>query len=219
MAISKKNDKYFGDLFRPVFSDVVRDTLAKIQDGNTREEDHITSTLFTLAEERVNKLSAGDLVAGRGLKITARQFPGRGRNSDESFIGADGAVCLRVKLNDLEIQKFYLFQAKRSTQKQFDERAAKQRDLMLHCTPDSFFLIYSPKGINVLSAFLVEQRDKFSELPTKSFVKFNEDFFNCFIGDHFLGFPDFSYGRPWRKWPYNYPTAKNNLLIEVSEKE
>lgn len=215
------NDKHFGQLFSPVFSDLERDTLARVTTGNVQEEDHITSTLFTLAEERINRLGEelGTTISSSSLVIKARQFQGRGTKSDEFFSGADGAVVLRIKLGSMDIQKVYLFQAKKSTQWKFDDHAVTQRDRMLHCTPDGFFLIYSPKAIKVISAFIVEKDDKYTDLPNKSFVNFNEDFFDCFIGDHFNGFLDLPYGRPWRYWPYDYPPAKNNLAIVISERE
>ena len=214
-----KPNKKLGDIFTTTFIGLERDVLAIAENGDIKEEDHITATLFTLARERINKLSDDNQAVTHGLQITARQFNGRGRNSDESFIGADGAVGLRVKLGGVEIQKFCIFQAKKATQKKFDQHAANQRELMLRCTPDSFFLVYSPKDIKFLSAFLVEKDDKFADLPAKSFASFNQDFFNCFIGDHFFGFPDLPYRHPWRYLPYDYPTAKNNLIIEVSDEE
>jgi hypothetical protein len=191
-----------------------------VSNGDINEEDHITTTLFTLAQERINLF--GERIGTQGtldkLTISARHFQGRGSGSDEFFSGADGAVALHIRLASLEIQKIYLFQAKKSTQRKFNDHAITQRDRMLRCSPDSFFLVYSPKDIKFISAFLVEEGNKYTDIPRKGFVEFNQDFFNCFIGDHFNGYPDLPYSRPWRYWPYDYPPAKNNLFIEVTER-
>jgi hypothetical protein len=213
-------DKHFGKLFGTIFSGLEHDVLAKAKSGDIHEEDHITSALFERAEERINlfaeEMSTNDQL--NRLTILARHFQGRGAKSDEFFSGADGAVVLRIRLASLEIQKIYLFQAKKSTQKKFNAHAITQRDRMLRCTPDCFFLIYSPENINFVSAFLVEEGDKYIDLPHKGLTEFNQDFFNCFIGDHFNGYPDLPYSRPWRYWPYDYPPAKDNLFIEVVER-
>lgn len=217
-----KPSKKIGNIFKPIFLGLEQDILARVKDGDVKEEDHITTTLFTLAKERIDKLATETIGAnGAGeLQITARQFTGRGRNSEESFIGADGAVSLHVRLGDLEIQKFYIFQAKKFGPKsKIDARAVTQRQRMLECSPDSFFLIYTPSKMYYVSAFMVGQDDKLSDLPSKGFNEFNQDFFNCFIGDHFLGFPDLPFRRPWRYGPYDGPVAKNNLIIEVSDKK
>lgn len=213
--------KKFGDFFEPILQGLESDVLLKAEGGDIKEEDHITTTLFTLMEERLNGRAATNLVdkAGDGFTLSARQFTGRGRRSEESLVGADGALGLRINVGGLQIQKFFLFQAKKFDAKsKFDSRAASQRKRMLECTPDSFFLVYTDKKIYWVSAFLVEQGDKLSDLPSKSFTEFNQDFLNCFIGDHFFGFPDLPYGRPWRYWPYDEYPAKNNLIITISDK-
>ena len=62
--MDKKPSKHLGDIFSPTFSKLESDTLAQVSDGNIREEDHITSTLFTLATERINVL--GEQLSSRG---------------------------------------------------------------------------------------------------------------------------------------------------------
>ncbi|MBI2047890.1 MAG: hypothetical protein HYT27_02010 [Parcubacteria group bacterium] len=213
--------KKLGEIFEPIFVGVEKDTLDRMKDGDKREEDHITGDILTRIEERVNGHDFN------GLRVRARQFSGRGPNSDESLTGADGALI--VEAPDLELRKFFIFQAKKQTK--FDERAIEQKWRMLACTPDSFFLVYGKKQFQFVSAFLVSVNDKLGDLPTKSFSELHKDFFNCFIGDHFFGFPPLPFHRPWRFWPFwdefrdfakfpkDLPLAKKNLLIQINKHE
>ena len=209
--------KRIGEIFEPIFMDVERDASAKILNGDKKEEDHITGDIFTRLEERINQQEFGT------MRVHARQFSGRGPNSDESLTGADGALI--VEAPELELRKFFIFQAKKNPK--FDERAIEQKWRMLSCTPDSFFLVYGKKQFQFVSAFLVSLNDGLEDLPTKSFSELHKDFFNCFIGDHFFGFPPLPFQRPWRFWAFfeefrdftklskDSPLAKNNLLIQI----
>ncbi len=210
-------NKKFGDLLASTLGDLEQDVLAKVKNEHIVEEDHITASLLTLLEERINYVSK-NADTESSFKVTARQFSGRGRSSQESFTGADGALGLRVNIGGVEFQKFFIFQAKKFGPKsRLDARASAQRQKMLECTPDSFFLIYTDSKICWASAFLAEQGDTLAVLPTKSFSEFNEDFFNCFIGDHFFGYPELPYRHKWRYWPYDEYPAKHNLLVTITD--
>jgi hypothetical protein len=218
-----KTSKKLHKTIRQIFADVENDALRRIEHRDRNEEDHITTTIFTLAEEKINNGSFGK------FRLRARQFSGRGPNSDESITGADGAVILNATYQDTEFRKFYLFQAKRFSEKtKFDERAIDQKYKMLSWSPDSFFLIYGPNKFSFVSAFIVGLNNRLKDLPTKNFTTFHEDFFNCFIGDHTLRFPWFppSFPRHWHwefwrefknvaKFNEKNPLARKNLLIEV----
>ncbi len=222
-----KSTKRLGDFFQGVFKGVENSILERIASGNRIEEDHITSTFFTLLEECINSLRP------EKLTITARQFPGRGPNSDESIVGADGALILDVKLHNVEFRKIILLQAKifLNGKAKFNELAVEQKHKMLYFTPDSFFMVYQKTGIKFVSAFLVGAGDRLSQLPLKRASEFLRDYFDCFIGDHLLVFPPDFWRRPWRFWPVweelrpflkgdeKTPIAKINLLIEVRSKE
>lgn len=219
-----KESKKLQKVIKKIFADVEKETLERIENGNRNEEDHITTTIFTLAEEKINNGDFGE------FRLQAKQFSGRGPNSDESITGADGAVILDAKFQDTEFRKFYLFQAKKfSKDSKFDERSIDQKHKMLAWSPDSFFLVYTPDKFCFVSAFLVGLNNKLSNLPIKKFTAFHEDFFNCFIGDHSLRFPWFlpDFLRYWHwefrrefigvaKFNEKNPLAKKNLLIEVS---
>lgn len=220
-------NKKLGNIFKEIFSSVESDTIAKLNEGDRVEEDHITSTVLTLLEERVKEHTFS------GLFVRARQFQGRGPNSDESITGADGALILDVKLKDTEFRKFYIFQAKNFKYKntKFDERALDQKHRMLSWTPASFFLIYTPRNFCFISAFLVGLNNRVNKLPSKRFIEFHKDFFNCFIGDHFLRFLFFPFCIPRRrsrfgpelgpssKFIEKRPIAKRNIQIDISQSE
>ena len=161
--------------------------------------------------------------------MSATQFSGRGQYSEESIVGADGAVILDVKFKNTEFRKFYLFQAKKSIKSfKFDEKSIDQKYKMLFLCPDSFFLIYD-KRFYFIPAFVVGLRDGLKKLPRKDFIKFHKDFFNCFIGDHSVRLPWLPFFFPLhRYWHYPFwedfadfykfnklPLAKDNLLIEI----
>jgi len=228
MAKNNNNNdvtKKLGDLFSKVFDEVEEDVLKNIAQGNKKEEDHITGEVLTRFEERINGRDFN------GLTVTARQFSGRGPNSDESITGADGALILEAP--DFELRKFFIFQAKKfMSESKFDDRSVQQKWRMLACTPDSFFLIYTPEKFYWVSAFMVGLNDRLDDLPCKNFSEFNQDFFNCFIGDHFFGFPPLPFYKPWRffpfwdeyefrkfmKFPKDLPLAKKNLYIRIMKR-
>ena len=214
-----------GNIFSPIFSSVEESCLTNIANEYRCEEDHITGDVLTKFEERINNQDFN------GIKVSTKQFTGRGPNSDESITGADGALILDTPY--LESRKFYLFQAKKfkDVKGKFDERAISQKWKMLTHTSDSFFLIYTPKRFYYVSAFMVGLNDTLASLPKKSFHEFHKDFFNCFIGDHSLVFPWFPTHIPrhiaWdfledfsknpSKFDAKNPLAKNNLVIQIQE--
>ena len=103
---SNKNKK-LGELCSFIFDDVEKDILEEVGRGDLKEEDSITSNIFALLKERVNK---NDI---EGLNLRAREFAGRGSGSEESIIGADGALVLNVQLENVGFTKFCLLQAKK----------------------------------------------------------------------------------------------------------
>lgn len=125
--------KKFGDIFKETFRGVESDVLERISKRDFQEEDHITNTILTRIEERINSEKNAT------PQVRARLFSGRGRNSTESFTGADGSLILEVP--NLGIKKYFIFQAKKfkSDSDKFDKRSMEQKRKMLLHTPDSFF--------------------------------------------------------------------------------
>lgn len=213
-----KINKAFGNICSPIFDGIEQDVVYRIKSKDRVEEDHITTTAFTILEERINNYQAS------GFRIRARQFPGRGPNSEESIFGADGALILYVNLENIEFQKIVLLQAKsfNKPSSKFDNRSIHQRYRMLSITSDSFFLVYQKDRIDLVSAFLVGFGDRLAKLPIKTFSDFLKDYFNCFIGDHIFDYP-------WRFIPWidsfrdfsklaeRWPLAKNNLSIRIED--
>lgn len=222
----KKSTK-FGEIFSKAFGNVQHEILDRIISGDRVEEDHITSTLFTLLEEEFKKYSDS------GYTIRANQFQGRGRNSSESLYGADGALILNARLPEVEFTKIVLLQAKKSTKKPFviDEDAIKQKNNMLSITADSFFVVYEKARVRVYSAFSIGDGLRVDDLPSKPLDDFLEDFFNCFIGDNKFHYPQTLMNRlwgfgPWPPWYRDFarlieevPIAKDYLSVYIENQE
>jgi len=170
--------KNIGSLFSDAFKSVEADVIGKINKGYRIEEDHITTTVFDLLEERVKDRF------WEGINVEMKQLPGRGKGSEESLTGADGSVILTIPLKNSVFQKFYIFQAKKDFdgRKVLDKDAIKQKEKMLLFASSCFFMIYDRRKISFISAQVVDLNNRFSTLPTKRFVAFHRDFFNCFIG-------------------------------------
>lgn len=209
--------KKLGEIFLPVINEIEPNVLNQIDKGNIKEEDHITDSIFDKIEERIDQKKF------TGLSVNVRRFSGRGPGSEESANGADGALILQIP--DLKIKKFFIFQAKKfkNERAKFNKDAIAQRDKMLACTPDSFFLVYTPDKFYFVSAFMVGLNDCLLNLPSKSFLEFHNDFFNCFIGDHFFGFPNLPLKSPRRLSSLSdkedLPLAKDNLLITIEDEK
>ncbi len=223
-----KFNKKLGDLFTEIFTGVEETVLHHINDGSREEEDHITSEVLTLLEERINNRSNKGL---DGIRVWASQFSGRGPNSNESVTGADGALILEVPC--LELRKYFVFQAKKfrvGERSRFDERSIEQKWKMLAYTADSFFLVYTPERFYWVSAFMVGLNDKVRDVPCKNFSEFCQDFFNCFIGDRHWH-PQFPWFRTlpskiqhellsaFKKIEFTEksPLAKRNLCIRIEK--
>lgn len=171
-------NKKFGDLFAQISEGIEKEITDKISLGERVEEDHITSTLFTLLEERINSTNSD-------LSIRATQFSGRGKNSAENILGADGAIVLDVDCANTKFKKIILLQAKKlKTHSKFDLHAISQKYKMLAISPDSFFLVYDTSHFRLISALIVSEGDEINNLPAKSLSLFMKDFGDCFIGDN-----------------------------------
>lgn len=61
------------------------------------------------------------------LEFIPKEIPGRGRNSQESQIGADAVGILRAKLKDFQTVKGILIQAKKTGKKNHNRKNHKKR--------------------------------------------------------------------------------------------
>jgi hypothetical protein len=114
----------------------------------------------------------------------------------ENKTGADLGIVLRINKNGIILEKVILVQSKVGEIKKSGSIYAGNEDIltqaenMLKFTSDSFFFIYTTKGIKVFSALAVKFNNKKAinskELYYHDFDSFISEFFKCFIGDHHI---------------------------------
>jgi hypothetical protein len=116
----------------------------------------------------------------------------------EKQVGADLGFVIKIKKNGKEISKAFLAQSKigkyRKRKKSYYAYNADiltQANNMLNLTSDSFFLLYTEKGVKCFSALQIKLNNKNSinsvELPYHSFGWLIKEFFGCFVGDNHIG--------------------------------
>lgn len=179
------------------FKDLVelaeRNIITKMDDNRVRTEPSITDRLAQQLESLID--GYGEI---KGYKISIATLRDRGPNSEENRYGADLYVILEVQLENFQITKGFLTQAKDAkagvdlgihktisftNQKEF-ERLKKQVDKMLAITPDSYVFVYSTKGFMVVPAISVKGLDSLNRpLLGKPIGDFFADFLRCFVGD------------------------------------
>ncbi|MDP1851966.1 MAG: hypothetical protein Q8K48_06070 [Candidatus Planktophila sp.] len=212
-------NKRLGDFFADVFERIEKEVLNDIVRGSVSEENTITGRLLSAAQSHINNFASNQPKTESGLNIQANHFSSSGRGSQETLTGADGAIFLDISIGTTLVQKFYLFQAKRTLKSnRIDDHARKQRDKMLKRTSDSFFLFYSRNSFDFVSAFMVNVGDKPANLPSKTYTEFHQDFFNCFIGDQTSKFP-FPISNIWmiHTLKLDKPWVNHFLKIEITD--
>ncbi len=133
----------------------------------------------------------------KGVRWTAKTLTDRVRNGQEREFGADFAGVLDIELEDFQVKKGFLAQAKKVEPFVYVpptelRRMSTQCDQMLQYTPDAFLFLYSVKGVSVVPAVSIVS-GKFSnphELYARSLRRFYEEHFECFIGDRAISKPD-----------------------------
>lgn len=160
------------------------------QGGLVSEEVKITSQLLGAIRERLRNKSIN------GVKWSAYELRGsRGVSAEERRHGADLLGVLDIAIEDFEVKKGFLAQAKKAepgTDLKDWDRLVEQSEVMLDRTPDAFILVYSQqRGIRVFPANAVVgsgSKDIF-DLYDRSLGRFFEEHIQCFIGDHNLNSP------------------------------
>lgn len=126
-----------------------------------------------------------------GVLWTAKTLTDRGRGAQEAEFGADFLAVFQARLGDFNVAKGFLGQSKLVEPSQGYSHSEvtklkQQCERMLSHSPASYVFLYSQQsGIVVVPASeVVAARDcNPHELTTKSFPKFYEEHFECFIGD------------------------------------
>ncbi|MDQ3110127.1 MAG: hypothetical protein M3R17_09545 [Bacteroidota bacterium] len=126
------------------------------------------------------------------------------KKKQEKNNGADVLGVVDITLNGQRVKKAYLAQCKIGKVEGIDnfkhtifscissKNILEQAEKMLAITSDSFFFIYTKKGIYAIPAFQIRLCNKKHLISSKethflNLGTFYSDFFKCFIGDEKLG--------------------------------
>ncbi len=160
------------------------------REGRVEHEPAFTDRMLGRIEQELNGHQY------QGVFWGAKTFTDRGRGSQESWVGADFAGVLSLRVAKVSSDIGFLAQAKRIERgsplspKEF-ERFRRQCQAMLRLTPASFGFLYSTEGVLVVPAISVVNATH--TYPDKLFVKtdaeFFRDHFGSFVGDPALGAP------------------------------
>ncbi|MGP9809388.1 hypothetical protein ACT3TQ_14520 [Halomonas sp. AOP12-C2-37] len=131
-----------------------------------------------------------------GCKFSVATF----KKKQEKGVGADLAGVVELSLANRTISKAFLAQAKIGNFyegprginyiKAYNKDIVRQAEDMLKITSDSFFFLYSTRGIHCVSALQVllsgSKTIDTGHHPFHTFGSFYQEFFKCFIGDHLI---------------------------------
>lgn len=188
-------------------SEVIQPIVEKkgsVQANEEKITDNLENRVNLALIERIKDKLNGEKI--KGVNINIDTFS----RKEEKKIGADLAGVLEIDLGTgVKLKKVFLAQAKvckitgkdPKTRTFFmstnDPNVPKQARDMLKLTSDSFFFLYTDKGIYIVPALEVDLYNQVPRSPKltidttdiyyKSIGTFFEDFFRCFIGDHKIG--------------------------------
>lgn len=185
--------------FGKLISEAEKRIIEAIEDGRIETEPSATDRFLSELEKVFEQHGKKE-----GVIFRARTLRDRGRNAPERRFGADFCGVLDIRFRNFEQSKGFLSQAKReghgisiqkgfygsttasfSPNKEF-QRLNKQIDEMLSITPDSFVIVYSPKGFVVIPASSIKGLKTKGRLYAKPIDRFFKEYLMCFIGDHRL---------------------------------
>ena len=126
--------------------------------GEIADEDDFTSRLADRIEQAID----GFYLDGIRWQVSTRKLKWRGRLSEESRVGADLGVVIRMSGVGFDVRKGYLIQGKLVKDMSLDltirspfeknDRVIDQCTKMLAVTPESYVWFYTPAGVSVLRA-------------------------------------------------------------------
>jgi hypothetical protein len=128
----------------------------------------------------------------RGIRWSAKSLTERGPGSQESQYGADFVGVLNVALEDFQVSKGFLVQAKMVRNETVDDvaRLKQQCHKMLDMTSHAYVFLYSEWGVRVVPAIsVVAAKANPATLYSRSAQRFFENHLECFIGDHAIKSP------------------------------
>lgn len=151
-----------------------------LSEGRIEQEPAMTDRMLGRIEQALVNLEIG------GIIWKAKTLTDRGRNAQESRLGADFVGVLNVKTEGYFVAKGFLAQAKMIRRNGFDDmrELVQQCEQMLVLSPDSFVFLYTEKGVEVTSAnAVIAASGNLSAVHGEKAQKFFLNHFLCMIGD------------------------------------
>lgn len=176
-------------------SDMVRkaadQTLSDLSEGWVEQEAAFTDRLIANLQNKID----GKTI--KGIRWKAKTLTDRGPGAQESVYGADFLGVLDMDLQDFQVKKGFVAQAKLLPRKRKHassaefERLQKQCRKMLAITPDAFVFLYNAHSIKIVPALSVlgTKTDRIRHLASQSIGRFFREYLECFIGDQVLSAP------------------------------
>lgn len=206
--IEKLINHYSKDIF-----DEIKGIKGKEEDISASFSERITDSLIGEFKSHFDGKKIGD------YKFNIRT---QSKQKQEPYTGADMFGLCTVNHGYKTINKYFLMQAKvgeRRTDGSFvarDSRILKQAEKMLNISSSSFFVLYTTKGFEIVSAMNVWAFGK-NVIDTRvfksvSYEEFNNSVLDCFTGDMRFDKPE------WRSYiidPENTSVPFEESLLHI----
>ena len=191
---------------------------------NAKEEDISASLSISITNSLVGEMECalhGKTIGGYKFRVKTQK-----KQKQEAYTGADLVGVCTIDQGSEVINKYFLLQAKIGIRRRDgtsfskDKRIQDQAGKMLNVSPSSFFIIYTNKGFDVVSAMNVRASGK-NEIDTgfnKSipYEEFNNLLLDCFTGDNRF---DKKEWKDYIKDPKNNPIPYEEALLHFIIKD
>jgi len=157
-----------------------------LSEGRIEQEPAMTDRMLARIEQALEYREIG------GITWQAKTLTDRGRNAQESKMGADFIGVLDVRVSGYFVEKGFLAQAKMIRRGGFMDMRdlVQQCERMLSLSPDSYVFLYTEKGVFVTSATaVVAASGNLSAVHTEKAQKFFLSHLMCMVGDRAISSP------------------------------
>jgi hypothetical protein len=184
-------NRYILKAVADVVTKAAKQTIEDLRDCWIEQESPFTGELLANIQNQLD----GKTI--KGIHWKAKTLTDRGRQSQESKLGADFLGVLTIDLLGFRVMKGFFAQAKlirrsgKWTKASEFERLQEQCKKMLNVTPDSFVFIYSKRGIKIVpaSSVLGTSAENINLLSNRTIGRFFTEYVECFIGDPKINAP------------------------------
>ena len=178
------------------------------------EEENFSAKFMSLFEERLDGFEDGGVSWRVATYLTKKQ------SGQETALGADMLIAIRMLLDSEVIAKGFLVQAKVNHRPYYGlavdsrSRLNGQCRAMIKHTDESYVFAYGQQGTKVLKAgTLLTAGSNLSEIPSKTVGGFFGDVFHCWAGTHSI---DARSTRELRELAREYEARSALLIAGVS---